>query len=315
MSINYTPDNTFIFSFVRMNPPTPGHLLLIKTMIDKAIELNVNKVYIITSSSLDGKNPLPCSSDAIPKPKNKNDAAILSQMQANLIYKSSVLDRMIQSYKQELIDKSPDETTKTKIADFNVIVICSVGSPFGFINNIIKTDFIDRGISKINIYFIVGRDRADFLDKIVEYYIEKDFVNSIDGDALGREGMTELKARGLGESSIRDIDKSAYSASFVRNLVKNGQKEDFSQVYSDYLQSDEIDKLYETIQIGTTLKSPPSKEEDEEPVSYYVPINEPKRLPVMGSSIGGKRRRRNRNTRKQRKTKRRNSKRHTRRRK
>jgi hypothetical protein len=313
MSINYTPDNTFIFSFVRMNPPTPGHLLLIKTMIDKAIELNVNKVYIITSSSLDGKNPLPCSSDAIPKPKNKNDAAILSQMQANLIYKSSVLDRMIQSYKQELIDKTPDETTKTKIANFNVIVICSVGSPFGFINNIIKTDFIDRGISKINIYFIVGRDRADFLDKIVEYYIEKDFVNSIDGDALGREGMTELKARGLGESSIRDIDKSAYSASFVRNLVKNGQREDFNQVYSDYLQPDEIEQLFETIRTGTQMKSPPSKDEDEEPVSYYVPINEPKRLPVMGSSIGGKRHRRN--TRKQRKTKRRKPKRHTRRRK
>ena len=32
MSINYTPDNTFIFTFVRMNPPTPGHLLLIKNL-------------------------------------------------------------------------------------------------------------------------------------------------------------------------------------------------------------------------------------------------------------------------------------------
>lgn len=30
MSIDYTPDNTFIYSFVRMNPPTPGHLELIK---------------------------------------------------------------------------------------------------------------------------------------------------------------------------------------------------------------------------------------------------------------------------------------------
>lgn len=28
MSVDYTPDNTFIFSFVRMNPPTPGHLVL-----------------------------------------------------------------------------------------------------------------------------------------------------------------------------------------------------------------------------------------------------------------------------------------------
>ena len=58
MSVDYTPDNTFIFSFVRMNPPTPGHLELIKTMIDKAIDLGVDKAYVITSSSLDGKNPL-----------------------------------------------------------------------------------------------------------------------------------------------------------------------------------------------------------------------------------------------------------------
>lgn len=43
--------NTFIFSFVRMNPPTPGHLTLIKSMIYKAIELNVPETYIITSSS------------------------------------------------------------------------------------------------------------------------------------------------------------------------------------------------------------------------------------------------------------------------
>ncbi len=26
MNIHYTPENTFIFSFVRMNPPTLGHL-------------------------------------------------------------------------------------------------------------------------------------------------------------------------------------------------------------------------------------------------------------------------------------------------
>ena len=61
------------FSFVRMNPPTLGHLVLVKNLIDKAIELDSEKAYIITSSSLDGKNPMPCSSDTIPKPKNKND--------------------------------------------------------------------------------------------------------------------------------------------------------------------------------------------------------------------------------------------------
>jgi hypothetical protein len=55
MSIDYTPDNTFIFSYVRMNPPTPGHLVVIKTMIDKAIQLGANKAYVLTSNSLDGK--------------------------------------------------------------------------------------------------------------------------------------------------------------------------------------------------------------------------------------------------------------------
>ena len=47
MSIEYTPSNTFIFCFVRMNPPTPGHIELIKTLINKAIELKTEKIYII----------------------------------------------------------------------------------------------------------------------------------------------------------------------------------------------------------------------------------------------------------------------------
>jgi nicotinic acid mononucleotide adenylyltransferase len=308
MSINYTPDNTFIFSFVRMNPPTPGHLSLIKTMIDKAIELNVNKVYIITSSSLDGKNPLPCSSDAIPKPKNKYDATILGSMLENSIYKSNVLDKMIASYKQQLISSEPDEDNKIKIANIQVIVICSTGNPFGFIHNIIKTDFVEKGVPKINMFFIVGRDRADFLDTIVDNFSQRDYINSINGLVLQREGMEALKSTGMGTRSISDINPSEYSASFVRNLVKNGQKEDFTQVYSQYLSPDDIEQLYETIKTGTQMKSPPSKDEDENPQSRYFDRG---LLPVMGSSSGGKKLRRN--TRKQRKTKKRRTRRHTRR--
>ena len=320
-NIDYRPDNTFIFSFVRMNPPTPGHLSLIKTMIDKAIELNSDRIYIITSSSLDGKNPLPCSSEAIPKPKNKTDAAILSQMQENLIYKSSVLDRMIRSYKQKIINSEPDENIKSKIANINVIVICSVGSPFGFIYNLIKNDFIDKGIPKINMFFIVGRDRADFLDIIVDNFSQKDYVNSINGMILPREGMEALKNTGMGTRSISEIDPSEYSASFIRNLVKNDQKEDFAQVYSEYLSPDEIEQLFKTIKMGTQMKSPPSKDEDENPQSRYFDGG---LLPVMGpQTTGGKKisksRRKHSNfkilrkSRKNSKTKKRNSKRHTRR--
>jgi hypothetical protein len=312
MSIDYTPNNTFIFSFVRMNPPTPGHLVVIKTLIDKAIELGSEKAYIITSSSMDGKNPLPCSRETLPKPKTKADGTIIDQMlTSDLVYKSSILQEMIASYKRQLIDAEPAEeeveslepetvfekeasktdlvggNRRSQIENLDVIVLCSTGSPFGFIYSIVKKDFIDRGVPKINVFFIVGRDRADFLDTIVDNFKTKDYVNSIDGEILGREGMTELKTSGLGERSIEDIDPSAYSASFIRGLVKNGQREEFNQVYSRYIPPEDIQKMFETIQIGITMKSPASKDEDENPQSRYF---DGKLLPIV-IKLGGSRRR------------------------
>jgi hypothetical protein len=326
-----------------MNPPTPGHLVVIKTLIDKAIELGSEKAYIITSSSMDGKNPLPCSRETLPKPKTKADGAIIDQiLTTDLVYKSSILEEMIASYKRQLIDAEPveeasaslevetgheKEAPKTdcvgdscamvggnrrrQIENLDVIVLCSTGSPFGFIYNIIKKDFIDRGIPKINMFFIVGRDRADFLDTIVDNFKTKDFVNSIDGEILGREGMNELKTSGLGERSIEDIDPSAYSASFIRGLVKNGQREEFNQVYSRYLPPEDIQKMFETIQIGIQMKNPPSKEEDENPQSRYF---DGKLLPIIVNLGGGRKRRKtskvgraygkNKNLRKTKKTKR-----------
>ena len=295
MSVDYTPDNTFIFSFVRMNPVTPGHLELIKNMINKAIDLGVDKAYVITSSSLDCKNPLPCSSYSIPKAKNKSDAAIVANMtQSDLIYKSTILNKMISSYKTHLADSETDSSKKQQIENFNVIVICSVGSPFGFIYNVIKNDFIDKGVTKINMFFIVGRDRADFLDTIVDNFKTKEYIKSINGMILEREGMDALKTTGMGERTIADINPSEYSASFVRGLVKGNKREDFEQVYSQYLSPEDIEKLYETIKIGMTMKPPPSKNENENPQSRYFDAG---LLPVI-NKVGGKRRKTRKNKRK-----------------
>jgi hypothetical protein len=315
MSINYTPDNTFIFSFVRMNPPTPGHLVLIKTLIDKAVELGSEKAYIITSSSLDGKNPIPCSIDTIPKPKNKADESIIAQMaQPNSIYKSTILEEMISMYKRQLIEQLyEDDQRREKIQNLQVIVLCSTGNPFGFIGGVIYRDFIQKEISKINMFFVVGRDRADFLDTIVDNFKNREYVNSIDGEILGREGMSSLKNIGLGSRTITDINPSEYSASFIRGLVKDNKREDFNQVYSKYLSPEDIEKMYQSIQLGIGMKIPTSKEEDENPQSRYF---DGRLLPIMGSTeeqpskrprIGGKRK-----SSKNRKTKRRKNKRHTR---
>jgi len=316
MSIDYKPNNTFIFSFVRMNPPTPGHLVLIKNLIDKAVELGSEKAYIITSSSVDGKNPMLCSADTIPKPKNKADGVVMSSMSssADAVYKSQVLDEMIAAYKRQLIEAEPSAEASESVSDglsvsaaasvgpealasevkdkkgcvgdgclilgggkreqienLQVIVLCSTGSPFSFINGVIRRDFIDKGVPKINLFFIVGRDRADFLDTIVDTFKKYDYISSIDGLILGRGlmKMTELKNAGLGTRSIADIDPSAYSASFIRGLVKNNQREEFRQVYEKYLPLTDIDKMFETIKVGLTMKPPASKEEDENPESRY----------------------------------------------
>jgi hypothetical protein len=148
-------------------------------------------------------------------------------------------------------------------------------------------------------FFIVGRDRADFLDTIVENFKTKDYVNSIDGEILGREGMNELKTSGLGERSIEDIDPSAYSASFIRGLVKNGQREEFNQVYSRYLPPEDIQKMFETIQIGIQMKSPPSKDEDENPQSRYF---DGKLLPIIIKLGGRKNSRKSKKSSRKRKT-------------
>ena len=332
MSINYTPNNTFIFTFVRMNPPTPGHLLLIKNLIDKALEVGSEKAYIITSSSMDGKNPIPCNRETLPNPKKitKADKDVLDRMtQTNFVFKSSILQDMITAYKRQLIDcdhvegdTEPSKSTttgsatdgsatpgsgleekaksacvgdncamvggnrKSQIENLHVIVLCSTGNPFGFIYNIIKRDFIDKGVPKINMFFVVGRDRAPFLDTVIDTFKTKDFISSIGGDILSREGMNELKLSGPGECSIEDIDPSAYSASFVRGLVKNGEREKFNQVYDKFLSAEDIQKMFETIQLGSQMKIPASKDEDENPQSRYYDIE--KSLPLI-IELGGKR--------------------------
>ena len=138
-------------------------------------------------------------------------------------------------------------------------------------------------------FFIVGRDRADFLDTIVDTFKKYDYVGSIDGLILGREGMTALKTSGLGDRSIADIDPSAYSASFIRGLVKNGQREEFRQVYEKYLPPEDIDKMFETISIGITMKPPASKDEDENPASRYFDGG---LLPIIVPAVGGRKTRR-----------------------
>jgi len=303
MSVSYTNNNTFIFSFVRMNPPTPGHLLVVESMINEALKLDVNRIFVILSNSMDDKNPIPCSLDTIPKPKTKKMEAIIAANPIDYAFKSEILREMVEVYKQEMIQKVSSEEEKAKISEMNVEIICSSGNPFGFIGSVLFKDFVERGVSDVNLFFIVGQDRAEFVDRVVDNFKTKDYIKSINAKILPREGMSALIKSGPGETSISDIPLEQYSASFVRKLVKNSKKTEFDEVYRPYLKQEQINKLYDTIANGLMIYEKPKKaaataddEEEETPESMYIKNN---LLPIIK---GGKKSRKIRKSRKSRKT-------------
>ena len=235
MSVNYTNNNTFIFSFVRMNPPTPGHLLVVESMINEALKLGVNRVFVILSNSMDDKNPIPCSVDTIPKPKTKKMEAIIAANPIDYAFKSEILREMIEAYKHAIIEKASSEQDKAKISGMMIEIICSSGNPFGFIGSVLFKYFVEKRVTAVNLFFIVGEDRAEFVDRVVDNFKTKDYVKSINAKILPREGMSALIKSGPGETSISDIPMEQYSASFVRKLVKNSNKTEFDEVYRPYL--------------------------------------------------------------------------------
>ena len=65
---------------------------------------------------------------------------------------------------------------------------------------------------------------------------------------------------------------SAFSASFVRKLVKLGMKDKFDDVYRPYLRQEQINHLYEIISEGLDKPEPKVKSTKPKPPKYIYPI-------------------------------------------
>jgi hypothetical protein len=253
--------DTFIFCIVRMNPPTPGHLDLVKKLIYKAIELNTKNVYILLTTTTNEKNPLVCE-------PNLMDAV-------ESLYKKPVLEEMILNFKQQLMREDP--ANEPKLQQLNVIVRCAYKNPFETIYSILTTDF--ESVDKINIFFIVGRDRANFLDSVADQLIVKDKINTIDGLILDRSGMGDLLERpDILDIELKDIPLHALSASYVRKLVKHNKREKFVELYSSYLSDPnelfnaiqrKLHLFSETATPGAEASARPGLEASEPPQSKY----------------------------------------------
>ena len=95
------------------------------------------------------------------------------------------------------------------------------------------------------------------VDSIVDIFLKKKpNVQSVTGIILGREDMTRYKGLGTEELCglhIRSVPESAMSASFVRRVVGECPKEKFDDIYSSYLDSTEMTKLYDSVKHGLGL--------------------------------------------------------------
>lgn len=273
MNIDYTNNNTIIFTLARMNPPTPGHLYLIKCLIEEAIKLNVNHVYIILSKSNDNnENPISC-------PEKIN---VLGEP-------NDITKTMIYSLKQNMINQTSNAELKSNIENVKVYTICvpeqKGATPFTPLIPIVGNT------PNANLLLIIGEDRKNLLDSITDFFLKWDNVHSINGIILPREEMNEYKIKSkdpeqLDKLDISKIPINAMSASFVRNIVKNQRRDKFTELYTPYLDEQKIPGLYENILDGIQ-KLPENSKPDgaEKPLKYRYPM-------IKGMSLETKSRKR-----------------------
>ena len=267
--MNFQNNNTIIFTISRMNPPTPGHLLLIRKLIEEAMRKNVPKVYVILSKTNDNnENPIDCQEKINVLGEN------VDSMNNMVIGLKNIMKKDLE--RQELTP-SQLKNVENKIDIIEVIFLCvkpEQPSPIFPLYDIVG--MYSNEAQNLNLFMIVGDDRADFLDTIVDSFLFKmPNVASVNGQILEREDMAAFKnlsPEQLSTISIEEMPVSAFSASFVRKLVKLGMKDKFDDVYRPYLRQEQINHLYEIISEGLNKPEPKVKSTKPKPPKYIYPI-------------------------------------------
>lgn len=262
-SIDYQPDNTIIFTLARMNPPTPGHLFLIQKLIEQGIEKKVEKVYVILSKTNDNnENPISCPKKII----------VLGEH-------SDTSKTMINSIKEKMKSETTNVDMKRKINDIIVENICvSEEKSSTLFTTIFSISNNYPESNELNLFLIIGDDRKNMLDSLSDFFLKQERFNSVDGLILDRENMGDFKKQSsdkviLSGMDMKKVPISAMSASFVRNIVKNDNKEKFIELYSPYLEEEKIDMLYQSIKNGLELPTPKKKSESSSnKLKYDYPV-------------------------------------------
>jgi len=222
--MNQKTENTIFFTIGRMNPPTPGHMLLIRTMMEEALQKGLTQINLIISATVDNKkNPLSCEEK-----------------------RYFILNFMIHHLKELMKIEQPQ--LAEKIDEIQVKIIC--------MDDIVNPDYGKHPILKSVQYLLqdlYGYPRENLQmvlfigeDRIQDY-------NWIQKSLLERNPPVTMEIHGL------DRPEGAMSATYIRNLALEGNLSQFRlEMEKTGLDESSMLNLYHEIREKLTV-SPPKK--------------------------------------------------------
>jgi hypothetical protein len=249
-----------VLASTRMNPPTPGHMRLLESLIMEGIKKETNEVYVVLSKkNNDMSNPINCK-DKIYYLNGFNE----NEQQNDETIGVCVHDSMVCALKRKMIEKYPD-IPQEKINNMKVIIKCVDDRQFGPFDKV--RDIIQNKLSMLRIedgqtlgiYLVVGDDRQGTLKnmetsiKINDQKLNEIFdISAFEEIVIPREDIGDLKSKSLEDISrmnINEISPNQISGSLVRKLATDNP-EKFLEIYSDYISDDKKRSLLGNINEG-----------------------------------------------------------------
>jgi nicotinic acid mononucleotide adenylyltransferase len=207
MSIN--TENTIIIGIGRMNPPTTGHMLIFKDMINMALTNNLTQINFILSSTEDSKkNPLTCD------------------RKRYLLLDTTINNSIIDTVKEQMI--AENTANQEKITNMKVNIICSPRTkspiPDAFYQILREYGYPREGIK---IILVIGKDRENEFNWLVK----------------NKNPPIEM------EQYILERGPEDISATEIRNYAINGDKEGFfAKMNETGLSNEKLESLFNELQ-------------------------------------------------------------------
>ncbi len=245
-----------LFTVGRMNPPTIGHMELVKIMMEQNYalppeDLGRGKVYAILSVKQDAENPLNCATKRIYL-EQKGMLQKIKSANPHLAFievKNICMDEVATENCEKMYKFNPDPEIKIK--------------PNPILNQLCNIIETEPGITHAQL--IVGEDRQKEFNWIESFFTKKnikfnedkektDYINSL----LRRPSLSaEEKMRYIMDDSL-EIPLEHMSATIMRGLVREGKLEKFKKlVQQSGIAPSDAEELY--YEIDYNLKNSPQK--------------------------------------------------------